>query len=707
MRGIKAVAIALLLCITAVLIAQSPSRSPRSTVKVLLSAVESRDFDAAASTMDLRDVPSGERTEFVKVAAQVLSAVLKSNLIDESGVPDNPSQSKIIIARLKPNPTLPAIELELVEMPDKSWKFSRETLSHVDDLQEIVQIHPEGTPGTISPAEDTPSDPATGASGSVSKSASDLVSQAMGLKPPAPSQTTASDSEVGYGSPRETFNTYLKAMNEDNSAVAVAALDLSKINLVDRETKGYRLANLLLAILNRTEYVDVDSLPSEAESPWTYWTYRNKETGEIVGEIKMVKIGDEWKFSSETLAQLPAIWNLTKDRPVIPGLNDVSELKFDPAFWVKSRVPLEWLKSFLGLELWQWYFMLFFLLGGAIFLNVVRYSIIALLRRKREVANEELAHRTALIIGRSASWMLTFGVWTVGLQILGLPDIVRIPSQLIITLGFYFCLGWFLCAIAERLINFAAARAAKVSERGQRLVAPVAVKLTRALIIVVLLIFALGTFGVNVTAIVAGLGIGGLVVALAAKDSVENLFGSFTMLIEMPFGIGDWVKIGDVEGTVEEISLRSTRVRTFSDSVITLPNKNLITAAIENMGVRRRRQFRVLIRISPSTRSEKIQQFCAKVQESLVDSPGIENGSSYCYLFDFTDTMLTVLLSCYIVAGSYEDELRIRQDILNDALKAAEELEIEIAAPARLPVIAVAKPAKGSLPDPSNENDNA
>ena len=105
--------------------------------------------------------------------------------------------------------------------------------------------------------------------------------------------------------------------------------------------------------------------------------------------------------------------------------------------------------------------------------------------------------------------------------------------------------------------------------------------------------FVASNMGINVTSIIAGLGIGGVALALAAKDTVENVFGSITLLFDRPFEVGDWVQIGGVEGTVESIGLRSTRVRTFYCSLVNVPNANLIRANVDNFGRRSYRRIRL------------------------------------------------------------------------------------------------------------------
>ncbi len=170
------------------------------------------------------------------------------------------------------------------------------------------------------------------------------------------------------------------------------------------------------------------------------------------------------------------------------------------------------------------------------------------------------------------------------------------------------------------------ARAAGKSDRAERLLVPVTRKLARASILVVALLAVLGVFGVNVAGIVAGLGIGGLVVALAAKDSVENVFGSLTILFDMPFALGDWVRINGVEGRVEEINLRSTRLRTEGETVVLIPNANLVRASVENLGPRLLRRQRIVVPIGHPTPVEATERFLAEMRAWLLAQPYVDPG---------------------------------------------------------------------------------
>ena len=179
-------------------------------------------------------------------------------------------------------------------------------------------------------------------------------------------------------------------------------------------------------------------------------------------------------------------------------------------------------------------------------------------------------------------------------------------------------LGFVLLGIAlwDAVCDRIALRAVN-NDRAERLLVPVTRKMVRVVIVFAGMFLVLGVYGVNVTGLIAGLGIGGLAMALAAKDSVENVFGSLTILFDMPFAIGDWVKIDKVEGVVEEINLRSTRIRTFEDTVIMLPNANLIRVGVENFGARRTRRQRISARISYDVDLAGLETYCQAIRNYL------------------------------------------------------------------------------------------
>jgi len=238
--------------------------------------------------------------------------------------------------------------------------------------------------------------------------------------------------------------------------------------------------------------------------------------------------------------------------------------------------------------------------------------------------------------------------------------------------------GWLVTAIWEYGCDLVRHRKITESKRATNLVIPFAKKLGRATVVVITVIVLLSYFDINVTGLVAGLGLGGLIVALAAKDSVENIFGSITVLFDMPFTIGDWVTIGTVDGVVEEINLRSTRIRTFADSLVTLPNSNLIKASVENWGQRRYRRLRSRILCSPTSSSEAVEQWTAAIREEIPGWEAVVVDKSNVALFDIGDQGAVIQLTVYYELEDVDVELKAREQALLRVMNLANKYGVEL-----------------------------
>jgi MscS family membrane protein len=177
------------------------------------------------------------------------------------------------------------------------------------------------------------------------------------------------------------------------------------------------------------------------------------------------------------------------------------------------------------------------------------------------------------------------------------------------------------------------------------------------------------------------MGIGGLAIALAAKDTVGNVFGSLAILFDRPFEIGDWVTIGDVDGTVEKVGIRSTRIRTFYNSLITVPNSVIINATIDNYGQRRFRRIRIFLGITYDTPPDKIEAFCEGIREVIRQHPYTRKDYYHVYLNNFSESSLDILLYCFQECPDWSTELRERQRLFLDILRLAKHLGVEFAFP--------------------------
>lgn len=221
----------------------------------------------------------------------------------------------------------------------------------------------------------------------------------------------------------------------------------------------------------------------------------------------------------------------------------------------------------------------------------------------------------------------------------------------------------------------------KTASKFDDLLVPLITRVLKVIVLIIGILSIAEILKLPLASLVAGLGIGGLAIAMAAKDTIANVFGSVTVVSDRPFNIGDWVKIGDTEGTVERLGFRSTRIRTFYDSVVTVPNSNLLTAVVDNLGERKYRRYSTKLGIVYSTPPDKINEFCEVIRQLILNHENTRKDGFYVYLNDFSESSIDILLYCFFEVPTWEAELKARNDLLNAILKIAAELGIEFAFP--------------------------
>lgn len=501
--------------------------------------------------------------------------------------------------------------------------------------------------------------------------------------PPSQGEETVSVPST-LANPRATVRTFLEAMNEEREKDASAALDLSGINLVLRDTEGPRLARMLFDVLNRTLLIKLDRIPETPEGETVVIVRPRKGTDRELGAIEVARSSDgAWRFSKATLESLPAIWEVARNQPVIEGLVELDAREVDPGEWLRGQVPAGWSRQVLWLEQWQWVFLAALALLTALFHLLSRIVIGLALRFRFKVAGKRLSENVRRGLRRSVAWILSATLIVATLPYLDLPELLGAPLLLFARLMQFGTGVWMLFAVWDAVMEAVADRASNLAQRVDTILLPIASKFGKFIIFAVCSLLFAASLGINLAGLLAGLGIGGLVLALAAKDSVENVFGSLTILFDMPFGIGDWVKIGTIDGTVEEINLRSTRIRTTADSVITVPNSNMIKAAVENLGARRYRRLRLPLALTYETSAEKIEQFCEGLRERIREHPKTRKDKFYVELNDLSESSLDVLLILYFEADTYGEELALRSAFLLDVKRFAESIGVQFAFPSR------------------------
>ncbi len=485
-------------------------------------------------------------------------------------------------------------------------------------------------------------------------------------------------------SPRATMETFLTAMSEvgEGSSAslsrAITTLDLDKINPLVRYEKGGDLAWMLREALRRTREPDTARFATRTEgSPYLFQSY-------ATGRIEIAFTPDiGWRFSRDTLSALPAILEELR----LAQAQDAKSLGADLALPVYLRlralVPQRLKQTTLGLEQWQWLGIAATAVLGLLLDRAVAFALHFAVRSwRRRYAHGAFRELSDEMLRPFGLMTMAFAWWA-GLNALGLPAGVLLV--LLVSVKFMACIAsvWAAYRLVDLLRALLEDRALATSSRLDDAVVPLVTKSLKLFVTVLGILFIADNLDIDITSLLAGLGLGGLALALAAKDVASNLFGSITVLLDQTFQVGDSVVIGDVEGTVERIGFRSTRIRTFKNSLVSVPNSLVTTASVDNLGSRIYRTFHCKLAIAYGTSPERIEAYCEGIRELVRVHPYTRKDQHQVYLHELGDNALLVMIYLFWQVPDWGTELRERHRFLLDCLRLAAALGIEFAYPMR------------------------
>ena len=210
---------------------------------------------------------------------------------------------------------------------------------------------------------------------------------------------------------------------------------------------------------------------------------------------------------------------------------------------------------------------------------------------------------------------------------------------------------------------------------------PVLRKLVKVVIAAVGIVFFMQLKGYPVTGIITGLGIGGLAFAFAAQDSIAGIFASVALFLDKPFMVDDFIQVGSVSGTVEEIGLRSTRIRTLGKTLVTIPNKEIVDSTIDNLSKRPMRRCEISIGVTYDATAEQMERLVGKLREMLVEDEMAQEEGSYVHFNTFGDSSLNVDMIFFIKTADYDRFLEARQTINIKIMRIVQDLGMDFAFP--------------------------
>ena len=501
--------------------------------------------------------------------------------------------------------------------------------------------------------------------------------------------------ELKVSSPQETMFTYIYAVKRyaqqpEMWAVVDQTLDAApQMSDLAIETAAVQL----YGILNRLGRVDPKDLPNQVESEaidrFVFFPNPELHTQELnrLAENYVIELsrmgGDEWKFSRRTVEGIERLHDRFADEPIRYG---TAEILISPSLWVRSKIPLGWKEqSFATLAVWQWLGLFVLIIFGMIVDFTFRLFLRTGIRRRVKKSGGAASPET--VRGFLKPFGLLLGAFAVLLllPLLGLyqphsamaNDIIRGATLFLVVVS----AAWSVLRISDLVAEVMLSRASRTESKLDDVLIPLLRRAVKVFAVVFGTIYAAESINLPIKPLLASLGIGGLAFAFAAKDTIENLFGSIAVILDRPFHVGDWVVIGDTEGTVEEIGFRSTRVRTFYNSMVTIPNSSLVRAEVDNYGRRQYRRLKCHLGLEYRTPPDKIVSFTEGIRELVRTHPYTRKDYFQVYFNQFGPSSLDILLYVFHETPDWSTELRERERLLLDILRLADHLGVNFAFP--------------------------
>lgn len=359
-------------------------------------------------------------------------------------------------------------------------------------------------------------------------------------------------------------------------------------------------------------------------------------------------------------------------------------------YWLRQaykRVGLDALVSqgVLGLRYYQWSTLFAAIFIALVLDFVVRFVVVLVARRYIKQENDaaspgdskDLLRRSAKPFGLLAAGLFLY-LFLPAIELPLRADAILRTAVLLFTM---FAGQWALFKVVDLAAEWFHRRALRTATRVDDLLIPLVRKSLKVFLLAFGLVFIAESLNLPITSLVAGLGIAGAAIAFASKDTIENLFGSVAVILDRPFGVGDWIQLGDTEGIVEELGFRSTRVRTFYNSLVTIPNATLVRATVDNYGRRRFRRFKTVLSVTYDTPADRVEAFTEGIREIIRRSAFTRKDFYEIHMNDFGAHSLDILVYMFFKVPDWSTELRERHRFCLDILRLAHALEVEFAFP--------------------------
>jgi MscS family membrane protein len=485
---------------------------------------------------------------------------------------------------------------------------------------------------------------------------------------PAPAATPRPGPQDEYdrGVPRSSMRGYIEACRDGDYKRAAEYLDLRRLPKAVRARRGPKLALELKIVLDQELWIDWTKISNDADG------YRNDglpADQDRIGTIKTEKGSVDIIMERVPRADGVEIWKISAPTvAAIPGLYE--QFGYGPLGEILPSLFFEF--QFLNLQLWQWIGLFALVIIAAALSWVVAFLLVRAVRpwlSKREQVSEQVARLASgplrLIVG-----VLLFRAGVVPLALpLPVRTVIGAVAGALLIIG----ITWLFMRIVDVIAQVVEQHLVSSGNAGVAAMLPLGRRAVKVILAGLALLAILQNIGFNVTSILAGLGIGGLAVALAAQKTLENLFAGVSVITDQPVRVGDFCRWGDRVGTIEDIGLRSTRIRTLDRTVVSIPNGEFAAMQIENFAKRDKIWLHPTIGLRYETTAEQLRYVLVEIKKMLLAHPRVDPEPARVRFAGFGDFSLNLEFFAYVTTTDYGEYLSIQEDIFLRIMDIVEE----------------------------------
>lgn len=460
------------------------------------------------------------------------------------------------------------------------------------------------------------------------------------------------EDELGRGTPRRSLIGFLTATQDRDFETAAQYLDLRNLPRGMANYEGPDLAKRLAIVIEREVWIDPDEISDEHDGVAgdNLPAYRDliaelesqDETYQLL--LQRVPRGDGefiWKISNRTVAQIPALYKVFGYGPIEERL--------------KEALPDI---TILNVELFKWVIVL----GAAIIAYPILFLLLSTLSRSLVKRDSPIRDRVRRFFTRPFLWLILVLITNYVLYSLGMGiGAQRLADAHTVDIAIS---AWMLLSGTNLLRDIYRLRLQRQGREGAIvLLGPIGNAIKIVIVILAVLLW-LSNLGYNITALLAGLGVGGIAIALALQKPLEDLLGAVTMYAQQPAKIGDFCQIGDISGTIEEISLRSTRIRTLGNTVVSIPNAKIAGDVLNNISARKQIWYHPRLPLRYDATAEQLRRVIAAIKSFLVDHERVAEEQCRVRLTGFGQEGFEIDVHAYICTTDFAEYLEIAE-VLN------------------------------------------